>query len=173
MPQTMDAPLCDFEEIAVHSHGQRWQTAWHPPGDAPPGRRHGSLGICVTPDGSVVLVSADGLTWEFPAGRPEGNEGWEVTLRREVMEEACAVVTRARLLGFSRGRCVGGTEAGLVLVRSIWRADVALLDWRPTHEMAARRTVTAAEALSLVDAAVAPIWRRAFQEAGLDVSPPR
>jgi hypothetical protein len=37
----------------------------------------------------------------------------------EVLEEACAVVTRARLLGFCWGACVSGPEHGVVLVRSI------------------------------------------------------
>jgi hypothetical protein len=31
-------------------------------------------------------------------------------------EEACAIITRAKLLGFSRGECVEGHERGLVLV---------------------------------------------------------
>ena len=83
-------------------------------------------------DGEVVLISPDGQRWGWPGGRPEPGESWEQTLRREILEEACATVTCARLLGFVRGRCVSGREQGLVLVRSIWRAEVRLLpSWGP------------------------------------------
>src|SRR5688572_21162040 len=124
----------DSQEIRIDSHGQQWMTSWHPPISEPTGKKHGSAGICVTSDHRVVLISTDGMSWDLPAGRPAADEDWEQTLRREVMEEACAAVTQARLLGFSRGRCVGGTETGLVLVRAIWRAEVELLDWRPEFE---------------------------------------
>src|SRR6266496_1762773 len=101
--------------------------AWHPPVDAPPGQPHGANAFCVTHDGEVVLVSTDGSRWEWPGGRPERGESWEDTLRREILEEACATITGARLLGFVRARCLSGRENGLVLVRSIWRAEVRLL----------------------------------------------
>jgi hypothetical protein len=35
--------------------------------------------------------------------------------------------------GFSRGEYIVGRQAGCVLVRSLWRADVALDPWRPRH----------------------------------------
>jgi hypothetical protein len=53
---------------------------------------------------------------------------------REIMEEACARVTGARLLGFVRGRCADGREKGLVLVRSIWTEAGA----EPIYARAAR-----------------------------------
>jgi ADP-ribose pyrophosphatase YjhB (NUDIX family) len=81
----------------------------------------------------------------FPAGRPEEGESWEETLRREMLEEACAIVGRARLLGFSRGACVAGPEEGLVLVRSMWRAEVQLEPWEPRFEIPHRRVVTATD----------------------------
>src|SRR5256885_1951723 len=77
---------------------------------------------------------------------------WEQTLRREMDEEACATVVGARLLGFTRGECVAGPERGLVLVRSVWRADVELRPWEARFEIADRRVVAAAaveDALSL------------------------
>ena len=79
-----------------------------------PGQPHGANAFCVTADGEVVLISSDGQRWGWPGGRPEPGESWEQTLRREIMEEACATVTRARLLGFVRGRCVSGREQGPV-----------------------------------------------------------
>jgi 8-oxo-dGTP pyrophosphatase MutT (NUDIX family) len=150
----------------MESGGQRWAVSWHPGPVAPQGRPHGSAGICLT-DGGVVLVSSDGASWDFPAGRPEDGEDWEATLRREMLEEACAVVTEARLLGFSRGRCLEGHEAGLVLVRSIWLARVQLLAWRPRFETRHRRVVPVAETFEQVPATNHAVWSRAFSEAGL------
>jgi 8-oxo-dGTP pyrophosphatase MutT (NUDIX family) len=122
----------------------------------------------VTEDGNIVLISVDGLRWSFPAGRPEGVESWEATLRREVMEEACATVVRATLLGFARGVCVAGPETGLVLVRSIWRADVQLGPWLPQFEIKHRRIVRLGEVdgqLALASHPFAPFVRRALREA--------
>ena len=145
--------------------GQDWLLSWHPPDLPPPeGKRHGSGGICFTPDGAVVLVTQSGVDWEFPAGRPEGDEDWRATLVREVIEEACAVVQEARLLGYSRGACLKGEEAGLVLVRAFWCADVSLEPWRPRHETTGRMLVPPEEALRQVRI-VEPVDRRAFHEA--------
>lgn len=142
---------------------------WHPPGDAPPGQPHGANAFCVTSDGEVVLVSSDGSRWGWPGGRPEPGESWEDTLRREILEEACATVTDARLLGFIRARCLAGPEKGLVLVRSIWRAQVRLLPWQPEHEIPFRRVAPVrdlARYLWMEDGAE-PIYSRAAREAGL------
>jgi ADP-ribose pyrophosphatase YjhB (NUDIX family) len=97
----------------------------------------------VTDDGEIVWVSEDGERWSFPAGRPEGTESWEQTLRREMLEEACASVVGAKLLGFVRGECVEGPEQGRILVRSMWRADVELGPWEPQFEIRHRRVVNA------------------------------
>jgi 8-oxo-dGTP pyrophosphatase MutT (NUDIX family) len=67
----------------------------------------------------------------FPAGRPEASEDIEETLRRELWEEAGVRVVSAQLLGFARSECIAGSEAGLVLVRSYWRAGVEVLAWQP------------------------------------------
>ena len=77
-------------------------------------------------------------------------------------------VVRARLLGFSRGVCVAGPENGLVLVRSIWRAEVELGPWDPRFEIRHRRLVAPsdlADALGLATHPFAPILRRALREA--------
>jgi len=159
----------DLEEVAVPANGGDWRMAWHPPGSAPPGQPHGANAFCVTVDGAVVLVSTDGSRWGWPGGRPEPGEAWESTLRREMLEEACATVTDARLLGFVQSRCLAGHEKGLVLVRSIWRAQVRLLPWQPEYEIPFRRVVPAHELarhLWMEDGA-APIYSRAAREAGL------
>jgi ADP-ribose pyrophosphatase YjhB (NUDIX family) len=138
----------------------------------PNGSRHGSAAVCLTADGQVVLVSTDGESWDLPGGRPEGDEDWRATLDREVFEEACATVEDATLLGYSRGVCTRGPEAGLVLVRSLWRALVVLHDWEPQHEINHRLLVPPASAPSRIGSEVCqPIYRRWFQEALADPRP--
>lgn len=120
--------------------------------------------------GDIIVISRDGQRWQFPAGRPEGIETWEETLRREVLEEACASVVRAKLLGFTRGVCVTGHDEGLVLVRSMWRADVDLAPWEPIFEISHRRVVPAAhlmDDLKIAAMPVAPIIRRMIHEAAI------
>lgn len=159
----------DGLEIAVHVGGQDLLVSWHPPGAVPPGTMHGAEAVCVSGE-EVVLVSTDGESWSLPGGRPEVDETWGETLRREVLEEACATVVHARLLGFSRGVCIAGPESGLELVRSIWRADVELGPWEPRFEMHHRRLVTPedlAEDLALTRHPFAPFVRRALREAGV------
>jgi hypothetical protein len=143
--------------------------AWHPPADAPPGAPHGSAGVCVADD-AVVLVSGDGARWGLPGGRPEPGEDWAATLRRE---EACATVTGCRLLGFSRGVCIRGSQTGLVLVRALWRAEVRPDPWQPRFEIVARRLVPAAEAFDSlwIEPGFGPMYRRLFLEAALPVWP--
>jgi ADP-ribose pyrophosphatase YjhB (NUDIX family) len=142
--------------------------AWHLPPGAPPGTPHGSAGVCVAGD-AVVLVSGDGDRWGLPGGRPEPGEDWADTLRREVREEACATVTECRLLGFSRGECVRGPQAGLVLVRALWRAEVRPDPWRPRFETVGRRLVSIAEAFDSlwIEDGFGPLYRRIFVEAAL------
>jgi len=161
----MNTLLPDATEIEIVSRGNRWRQSWHPPTNVPTGERHGAAGICVTRSGDVVVISEDAVSWDFPAGRPEGDEDWEQTLRREVLEEACAVVTDAHLLGFARGRCVEGREAGLTLVRSVWLARVKLNDWLPRFEIRHRKLVPFEQGVSVVLAEYGPLWNRAFHEA--------
>jgi hypothetical protein len=66
--------------------------------------------------------------------------------------------------------CVRGREEGLILVRSMWRAEVHLERWAPRFEIAHRRLVPAQEALRSVISAepgAGPIYRRMFVEAGI------
>src|SRR4051794_15601404 len=101
-------PARDGQEFVVHSNGGDWIVDWQPATATPAGTPHGAAGICLTADCGLVVISSDGERWGLPGGRPEDHECWEQTLHREVLEEACAIVVRARLLGFSRGRCVTG-----------------------------------------------------------------
>jgi hypothetical protein len=162
--------LPDGVEIEILSRGNRWLQSWHPPTTPPDGKPHGSAGICVVRSGEVVAISDDNVSWDLPAGRPEGNEDWEQTLRREVLEEACAVITQARLLGFARGRCVEGSEAGRTLVRSIWLARVTLNDWLPQFEIRHRKLVPFGECISVVLPEYSRFWRRVFHDAQIAMS---
>ena len=158
-------PLADHTEIEILSRGQRWRQSWHPPTAVPQGKPHGAAGICVVASGEVVVISSDGITWDFPAGRPDPGEDWEQTLHREVLEEACAIVNQAHLLGFARGHCIEGREAGLVLIRSIWLARVTLQPWQPRFEITHRKLVPFDQAISTVLSEYEPLWTRAIDEA--------
>ena len=162
----------DREEFDFTDDGQDWIASWHPPTYPPPnGKPHGSAAICLTQDKQIVLISTDNISWDLPGGRPEGDEDWRMTMEREVFEEACATVKEAELLGFSKGLCVKGPEEGLILIRSLWRADVSILDWEPHHEIGYRLLVPSNTALTwlLAQASVPtglqPVYRRWFNEA--------
>lgn len=160
----------DDEVMPAAVGGQHWLTSWHAADARPEGRNHGAAGICV--DGQdLALISPDEVHWGFPAGRPEGAETLRETLAREMLEEACAEVVDARLLGFARSRCVQGHERGLVLIRSYWLARVRIGPWEPRFEIAHRRIVPVAEATTHVrdpDPVATRISMRALAEAGLD-----
>ena len=165
-------PAREGVQMPMRANGQDWLVAWHGPDAVPSGQPHGAAGVCVGPEDQVVLVGPDGRSWGFPAGRPEGDETDEETLRREMREEACVEVLEARLLGYSRGECVQGHEHGLVLVRSFWRADVRIDAWEPEFEIEHRLVVPASEATRFVrdpDPAAARIHLRALVEAGVAV----
>jgi ADP-ribose pyrophosphatase YjhB (NUDIX family) len=159
----------DGEQFEVRSNEGDWLIAWHPPTAAPDGLAHGANAFCVTANDEIILISGDGERWGWPGGRPEGDESWEQTLYREVREEACAVVTAARLLGFCRGECRTGPEAGRVLVRSIWRAEVTVKPWQPRFEIQHRRLVSDSRLRTdlWMEPGTEPIYRRALLEAGL------
>ncbi|MGD9890109.1 MAG: hypothetical protein AB7R89_11040 [Dehalococcoidia bacterium] len=157
--RSLPAIAADGEAIDHHAAGQNWVVSWHPPTLPPPdGTPHGAAAVCLTLDRQVVLVSA--------GGRPEWGEVWRATLDREVLEEACATVEEATLLGYSRGICTRGPEEGLVLIRSLWRAVVSLHSWEPRYEITHRLVVPADQALSRIGPSVCqPIYRRWFQDA--------
>jgi ADP-ribose pyrophosphatase YjhB (NUDIX family) len=157
--------LPDGVEIEVFSGGNRWLLSWHPPTSTPEGKPDGSAGICVVASGEAVVVSSDQASWNIPGGRPEGNEDWEQTLRREVLEEACAFVTDARLLGYTRGRCIEGPAKGPMRVRSIWLARVTLDEWLPRFETRHRKLVPFDQCISVVLPEYDRLWRRVFHDA--------
>ena len=133
----------------------------------PAGKNHGSAGICLTPEGCVVVVREDGASWGLPGGRPEPGESRRQTLEREVGEEACCYVEEAILLGYVRAECLAGHEAGLVIVRANWRAAVSVQAWAPQYEMVERLLLPPRDALERLDLRPGneELYRRAFFEA--------
>jgi ADP-ribose pyrophosphatase YjhB (NUDIX family) len=167
--KTLPPPIVEGEPLTVRSKGGTWFIEWHPPVREPQGTKHGANAFCITRDDDVVLISNDGERWGWPGGRPQGHESWEQTLHREVLEEACAVVRGARLLGFCRGACTSGPEHGRVLVRSIWRADVDLNAWEPRFEIRHRRLVSADQLLAhlWIEEGFEPLYHRVLIESGI------
>ncbi len=70
-------------------------------------------------------------------------------------------------MAIARGRRVEGAEIGEPTVRSIWLAQVEVLEWNPQFEIRFRRVVPALEAIKLVLPEYELFWKRAFHEAGI------
>lgn len=158
--------IADGERLSISQADGEWSLCWTPA--PPPERHHGSYALCVTREGDLIVIKGGG-GWDGPGGRTEPGETPEETVIREVMEEACARVERARLLGYVRSECLSGARKGVVEVRSLWRVDAELLEWAPQHEILERRVVSPGEAWPLLRDAnpdTARIFRRWMDEAG-------
>lgn len=132
-------------EVLV-DRGRTVEVTWEPGRFPPSGASIRQVyGLCLTSERLLLLVSKDGVSWTLPGGRPEPGESHEGTLAREVMEEACAVVTGCRYVGAQR---VADHAHDYYQLRYI--ADVELLPFEPQHEMRFRRCVTLADARALL-----------------------
>lgn len=168
MEDSTPLPAEDYVAFPVRSGEQDWLVTWYPADDEPEGQCHGAAGICLTADNKIVLITQDGTSWGLPGGRPEDGENWEDTMRREVKEEACVEVDKARLLGFSHGLCSRGHEEGLLLIRSLWLADAILLEWAPEPQILGRNLVPVDQVLArMAPDPFAPLHARALLVADL------
>ena len=136
-----------------------WQLSWHAANSPPDGVNAGASAVCITAPSQTVIVSEDGQTWDVPGGRPEGDETLIETLRRELLQEACATLLDAQLLGYGRGECLSGSEAGLILRRSFWLARVQLNAWQPEFEIRYRREIALGDLLRDVRQDYAGLYR--------------
>ena len=120
-------------------HGRRYRIAWFDPPFRPPlDETTQALSICFTGDHRIVLVTWNGADWSLPGGSPDGEE-LEQALAREVREEACARVVTSSYIGCQRVEELDGDR--LTYYQTRFWARVELDEFRPEHEMSARRLV--------------------------------
>jgi ADP-ribose pyrophosphatase YjhB (NUDIX family) len=95
---------------------------------------------------SKLLAVAEGddrfTWWSFPRGRREPGESIEDTLRRELLEEACAQVMLSERLGFQRFSHLNGERAGRVTTDAMFWARVEARPFAPEFETRARRELS-------------------------------
>jgi ADP-ribose pyrophosphatase YjhB (NUDIX family) len=99
--------------------------------------------VAAVPDPLLVETVVLDDTWRVrdsaEHGSMEPGETLEQTLAREVAEEACARVARSQYIGCQRVEELDRDRAPYYQTR-FW-ARVELRDFRPEHEMTARRLV--------------------------------
>jgi 8-oxo-dGTP pyrophosphatase MutT (NUDIX family) len=134
-------PLID-ETMVID--GRSYRISWFDPPFRPPlERTTQALGVCFTAAGEIVLVTLNGEDWTLPGGTVEQGETLEQTLARELREEASARVLDCAYLGC---QLVEELDSGLApYYQTRFWARVELDSFEPTHEMIARRLVTAEE----------------------------
>lgn len=138
--------LDDMWRVPEHraEHGRRYRIAWFDPPFQPPlSDTTQALGICFTGDRRIVLVTWNDEHWSLPGGSLESGETLDQALVREVLEEACARVVRSRYIGCQRVEELDGDRRACYQTR-FW-ARVELDEFRPEHEMTARRLVAPEE----------------------------
>lgn len=146
-----------------------WVLSWTPASiEVPAGSNHGASALCRVASGELVVISENGgVSWDLPGGRPRGDESLRQTLDRGLWDEARARVSQATLLGYARSACLAGSHQGLVLVRSLWLADVSLEAWEVGLEEANRLVVPPVEALALMPEGMREFYAEIFEAAGL------
>jgi ADP-ribose pyrophosphatase YjhB (NUDIX family) len=110
---------------------------WYPPLEA----ITQSYGFCFTSSGQVLLVRCEPEFWNLPGGQVEPGEDPTDTLVREVAEEACARVIRARYLACQHVWDPEAPDGRTSHYQTRWWARVELDPWEPCHETVERRLV--------------------------------
>jgi 8-oxo-dGTP diphosphatase len=136
-----------FETIAMIIEESTWEerpltVTWHESSFVPPRELiTQASGLCFVGDGSVVLVTADGMTWQLVGGHPEIGETSEEAFRREAVEEACATVTHLAYLGAQEVNDPHNPTGLTTYYQSRFWARVTLGEFSGKHEMMARTCV--------------------------------
>lgn len=137
-----------------------------------------ALGLCFTPDGQIVLVSADDDNWTLPGGHPEAGETLEAALERELREEASARLIACEYLGCQRVEDPARPDGPPLYYQARFWARVELYPFEAHFETTARHLVAPEaflEALAWGDAASARIilaeGRRRERRAASGVAP--
>ncbi|MGH8823519.1 MAG: NUDIX hydrolase [Jiangellaceae bacterium] len=125
-----------------------WFTLMAPGWWPPDGSVSQAYGLCFDPGGLVVLVQLDDGFWTLPGGQVEPGETPLDTLIREVAEEACARVVRARYLACQHVWDPRALEGPTSHYQARFWARVELGPWQPRHETVARTQVTPAHVTS-------------------------
>jgi len=131
-------------QVQHHSEweGRRLTVTWMPPPFRPPrDATTQAMGLCFTADHRVVLVTSDGASWTLPGGSLEQGETPVQALKREVREEACAVVRRSAYLGCQRVDDPGHPQGPTHYYQTRFWARVTLRPFEPAFETVARRLV--------------------------------
>ncbi|RLT28105.1 MAG: hypothetical protein DWI48_01745 [Chloroflexi bacterium] len=158
--------MTDETRSEDEDNGADWVLSWTPASiEVPVGMNQGASGLCRVASGELVVISVDGgASWDLPGGRPRGDESLRQTLDRGLWDEAGVRASEATLLGYARSACLAGPHQGLVLVRSIWLADVTL---EADLDASSRLVVPAAEALALIPEGMRDFYVEIFESAGL------
>jgi len=121
-----------------------WFTLMAPGWLPPAGSVTQVYGLCFDPTGRVVLVCLGDGFWTLPGGQVEPGETLVDTLVREVGEEACARVVRARYLASQHIWDPQAPAGPTSYYQARFWARVELDPWQPRHETVARSLVAPA-----------------------------
>ena len=126
--------------------GKNYHVIWHDAQFSPPrDLTVQASGICFTPQGRIVLVSSNDESWTLPGGHPEKEETLEESFKREIREEACAIVTQCAYIGCQEVQEMDGDRIIDLHYSARFSARVELEPFRPEFEIVHRKCIPPSE----------------------------